>query len=482
VVISGGHDHIAQASHRLNDAGFRTRVLQIPIAAHSPMLDPVLDDFEAAFNQIKLNEPQIGVVSSMSGQFVSHELTQPTYWRQHLRNPIRFAEAMQSVAAQGVTIFIELGPKPTLLGMGQQIWVDGRPQTVDASTSYSLPSTPLWLPSLQPPFTDWQTMLHCLSQLFVHGVPFDWAAAEGDWIALRQRVILPTYPFQRQSYWADETFVTPVKINRTVPVNRLSPTTAIAPPPDPLTLSLREQLATSLVTERSGMVTRFLQDQVRHILRLNSSQAIPLTRPLKELGLDSLMSGEFVTILDKTLQVKLPVQRLMGGGTLDSVAQMVLEKLNLTEVESRPQTVDTSTSYSLPSTVDTTDFHSAAADIPQIHAVVTEQQNRKLKVGDKWVFDFASCNYLGLDLHPEVMAAVLPAIQKWGVHPSWTRAVASPAIYEELEAALADLMGCYSTLVFPAVTLLHSGVISVLAGYDGVIFKDISAHKSIDEA
>jgi 7-keto-8-aminopelargonate synthetase-like enzyme len=130
----------------------------------------------------------------------------------------------------------------------------------------------------------------------------------------------------------------------------------------------------------------------------------------------------------------------------------------------------------------TDDFNDSATDIPQIHAVVTAQEGRKVKVDDRWVFDFASCNYLGLDLHPEVMESIMPAIHKWGVHPSWTRAVASPGIYEELEQSLADLMGVYSTLVFPAVTLLHAGVIPILAGSDGVIFKDLSAHRSIDEA
>ncbi len=80
------------------------------------------------------------------------------------------------------------------------------------------------------------------------------------------------------------------------------------------------------------------------------------------------------------------------------------------------------------------------------------------------------------------MAAIPPALEKWGVHPSWTRAVASPGIYDELEMELAHLVGAPSVLVFPAVTLLHAGVIPVLAGYDGVILKDISAHRSIYEA
>ncbi len=131
----------------------------------------------------------------------------------------------------------------------------------------------------------------------------------------------------------------------------------------------------------------------------------------------------------------------------------------------------------------TGDFNDVADEVPQIHATVTEQQGRKLRIEgeERWVYDFASCNYLGLDLHPEVMDAIMPAIKKWGVHPSWTRAVASPDIYNELEQELAELVGAPSVLAFPAITLLHAGVLPVLAGYDGIIFKDIAAHRSIYE-
>ena len=101
--------------------------------------------------------------------------------------------------------------------------------------------------------------------------------------------------------------------------------------------------------------------------------------------------------------------------------------------------------------------------------------------GGRWRCDFASCNYLGLDLHPEVMAAIPPALAEWGVHPSWTRAVASPRIYDDLECALADFVGAPTTLVFPSISLLHAGVIPVLAGNDGIIFKDTEAHHSLHE-
>ena len=120
--------------------------------------------------------------------------------------------------------------------------------------------------------------------------------------------------------------------------------------------------------------------------------------------------------------------------------------------------------------------------VPQLGAVVSEQDGRNVKIGGRWYSDFASANYLGLDLHPEVLASIPDAIRRWGAHPSWTRAVASPQIYEDLEREIARFVGVPDVLVFPTVTLLHSGVLPVLAGTDGVILLDRAAHTSMQEA
>src|SRR5262249_20069947 len=100
--------------------------------------------------------------------------------------------------------------------------------------------------------------------------------------------------------------------------------------------------------------------------------------------------------------------------------------------------------------------------IPQMFLDVVKQEGRQVMIDGRWRCDFASCNYLALDLHPEVMAAVPGAIAEWGVHPSWTRAVASPRIYDDLERALAEFVGAPTTLVFPSISLLHIGVIPAL--------------------
>ncbi len=119
--------------------------------------------------------------------------------------------------------------------------------------------------------------------------------------------------------------------------------------------------------------------------------------------------------------------------------------------------------------------------IPQVWRSVSHQENRMVTIEDHLLVDLASLNYLGLDLLPEVAAAVPELLRDWGVHPSWTRAVASPEPYERLEAGLAQLVGATDTIVFPTISLLHIGVLPILAGH-GTLIVDVGAHNSIQEA
>jgi 8-amino-7-oxononanoate synthase len=109
--------------------------------------------------------------------------------------------------------------------------------------------------------------------------------------------------------------------------------------------------------------------------------------------------------------------------------------------------------------------------------VVTDLQGRRIQVRGRWLDDFASCNYLGLDLRPEVMDAIGPAVRKWGTHPSWARMAASPELYEVLESRLAWLLGAEDALVLPTISLIAVGLIPALAGKGSLVCADKSVHK-----
>jgi 8-amino-7-oxononanoate synthase len=115
---------------------------------------------------------------------------------------------------------------------------------------------------------------------------------------------------------------------------------------------------------------------------------------------------------------------------------------------------------------------------PMLDAVIDEQHGRRIRIGDQWLFDFASCNYLGFDLDPEIVAAVPAYLERWGTHPSWSRLLGSPVLYEEIEERVTELVGGEDTLLLPTITHIHMSVIPVLAG-SGAIFLDGRAHKTI---
>lgn len=115
---------------------------------------------------------------------------------------------------------------------------------------------------------------------------------------------------------------------------------------------------------------------------------------------------------------------------------------------------------------------------PMCDAVIDEVHGRRIRCGDRWLADFASCNYLGFDFDPEIMDAIAPNVRRWGTHPSWSRLIGSPRLYTDIEERLTGLLGAPDTLLLPTITLIHSSVIPVLAG-GGQVCVEARAHRTV---
>ena len=124
------------------------------------------------------------------------------------------------------------------------------------------------------------------------------------------------------------------------------------------------------------------------------------------------------------------------------------------------------------------DLQALKASHPMMDAVIDEVDGRMIRIGDHWLADFASCNYLGFDLDREIIEAIPAYLDAWGTHPSWSRLLGSPVLYEEIEARLTELLGSEDSLVLPTITHIHMSVIPLLAA-SGTIFLDSRAHKTI---
>ncbi|WP_046507470.1 type I polyketide synthase, partial [Streptomyces odonnellii] len=186
VVLSGAEDAVLEAAAQLEALGRRTTRLRVSHAFHSPLMDPMLDEFRTVAETLAFQEPAIPVISNVSGALASaEELCSPDYWVRHVREAVRFADGIRTLADQGVTVFLELGPDAVL----------------SAPARESLPADAVVVPALRKDRGEETTLITALARLHVAGAAVDWPAFFAGTGA--RRVDLPTYAFQRERFWPE---------------------------------------------------------------------------------------------------------------------------------------------------------------------------------------------------------------------------------------------------------------------------------------
>ncbi|WP_420077391.1 type I polyketide synthase [Streptomyces sp. JL3001] len=183
VVLSGPDEAVDAVAARLADAGHRTARLRVSHAFHSPLMDPALEPFRTAVAELSFAEPALPVVSNVTGRIAEPgELTTPDYWIRHLRETVRFADGVRTLAEHGVGAWLEVGPGGVLAALAQE----------------TLPPETVVTPLLHGGPDEEHSAVTALARLYVHGVPVDFTALFAGTGA--QRVALPTYPFRRSRF------------------------------------------------------------------------------------------------------------------------------------------------------------------------------------------------------------------------------------------------------------------------------------------
>jgi acyl transferase domain-containing protein len=184
-VISGERETLREVLRRLEVDGVGSRTLNVSHAFHSPLMESMMGEFERALRHVRFNPLRVPLVSGLTGAVLeAGARVDAGFWLDHARMPVRFDSAMRALAERDCKTFVEIGPDASLMNMG------GR----------CLPgATENWLPSLRRGQGDWRVLLNSLAALSVSGAEVDWESFDRDYS--RRRVSLPTYSFERKSYW-----------------------------------------------------------------------------------------------------------------------------------------------------------------------------------------------------------------------------------------------------------------------------------------
>ncbi|WP_406084714.1 SDR family NAD(P)-dependent oxidoreductase [Micromonospora zamorensis] len=174
VVLSGSAEAVAAVAAEFE----KTKQLRVSHAFHSALMEPMLAEFAAVAETLTYSSPIIPVISNVTGRIA--ETQDAAYWVRHVREAVRFADGLATLEGEGVNTFVEIGPDGVLSAMGAHCVPAGA-----------------FVPAQRPDRPQAETFVAALAQLHGRGVPVDWTPSLTGGI----RVPLPTYAFQRESYW-----------------------------------------------------------------------------------------------------------------------------------------------------------------------------------------------------------------------------------------------------------------------------------------
>ncbi|WP_410658220.1 type I polyketide synthase [Amycolatopsis sp. lyj-112] len=179
VVISGDEDAVEAVIAAF--PGRKHKRLVVSHAFHSPLMEPMLAEFRRVVDGLSFAEPRIPVVSTVTGR-VEPEIASPGYWVRHVRETVRFQDAVRFAEAEGVRAFVELGPEGVLSAMARDCLED---------------EAVALIPTLRGDRPEVAALATTLGRLHVHGTEIDWKPIFDG----ARLVSLPTYPFQHQHFW-----------------------------------------------------------------------------------------------------------------------------------------------------------------------------------------------------------------------------------------------------------------------------------------
>lgn len=305
-VLSGSHAAIASLTQTLQTQGIDCRDLHTSHAFHSHHLEPILSAFAQQVQQVQRHAPKIPCLSNLTGTWLSPaQAIDPDYWVRHLRQTVRFRDNLQALFQQNANVWLEVGPGHTLSTLAQQ--------HPDYSADITLVQS---LPRRQDTEKDAETkqILSALGQLWLKGVTVDW---EGFYaLEKRQRLPLPTYPFERKKYWIERS----QNVTQQAPL----PQKGNHPSISAETMS-RSKGVTS--TKAKPVLSPLEQDVAQIWSQCLGIVEIEPDTDFFTVGGDSLLATQLIANLRKQFQVSLDTHSLLQAPTLSQLAALIATQL-----------------------------------------------------------------------------------------------------------------------------------------------------------
>lgn len=318
-VVAGTFEALEKFEEELSREGTACRRLVTSHAFHSAMMDPVIEPFTARAAQVPLHPPRIPYISGVTGTWITEkEATSPAYWARHFRQPVQFSAGVAELRKNPSNVMLEVGPGNVLSTLARQ-------QT-DFSADQVIVS------SLSDRFSgegDEENLMNAAASLWLAGAQPDWRGFQGG--KRRQRISLPTYPFERKSYWLEA----PALKNATSAQPSASATsnestdvaTRIPEESQPVNTNAGSVAPEVGAPTRIAKIRTMLAEIFEELSGVDLSTVDGSTTFL-ELGFDSLFLTQVTQSLQNKFSLKITFRQLLGDqSSLDTLAEYVDEKL-----------------------------------------------------------------------------------------------------------------------------------------------------------
>ena len=292
-VVSGRADAVEDFAARCAEKGAQTRLLHTSHAFHSATMKPMLGEFLNYVQRVKLNAPRTPYISNVTGQWITgKEATTPSYWTQHVRETVRFADGINELSIRPGRIFLEVGPGRTL--------------------STSVRQAHASLPGPNDKESDTRHLLNTLGKLWLAGATVDW---EGFKYEKRRRLPLPTYPFERQRYWVERVNNGFIKLSAPQVSEQSVASTILRP-------SVAPAESTSTYVAPRNQVESTIAGVWQDVLGVSR---VGIHDNFFDLGGNSLLGIQLVSMLRKAFLLEMPMNSIFESPTVAEQAVVISE-------------------------------------------------------------------------------------------------------------------------------------------------------------